>query len=255
MRNRIEELIWESQDGEIIPVDREWLATRLARDSAARRAAEAASGLAATLEQAAGEVLPPPELRLRIRTALASARREPRRSSILESVRSLLLPPSAPRLAYLAAGLIGLVLGGAGAYLIQATRQLGPIPVQELYGTMRPRATGGVDFELAGGAGTLTLRRQGAVLEIEAELAANLVAEPADAIQIRGQALRARRFAAQPGGAARLEASEQDVVVRGLGPGRHLLVLELADSAEAIEISVSSRGRPLLSRELRLADL
>ncbi len=251
MRDRVEELIWESRDGEISPEDREFLAARLAQDPAARAAAEAAASFAARLEAAVSEAQPPPELRLRIQAALASARREPRRSTLGEFVRNLLLPPRTPRLAYLSAALIGLVLGGAGTYLFHAARQHGPIPVQELYGTMGPRSAGGVNLELAGGAGVLTLRRQGSVLEVEADLPAHSL----DEIQIRGAALHTRRFVAQPGSAARLQATEQEVAVRELGPGRHLLVLEFGDAGVPIELTVSGRGRLLLHRALRLADL
>lgn len=251
MRDRIEQLIWESQDGEITPADREWLSARLAQDPAARAAAEAAANLAPKLEEIVREVDPPPELRWRIQAALASARREPRRRSIFGTVRALLLPPGTPRFAYLTAGLIGLVLGGAGAYLFSAARQQGPIPLQELYGTMRPLAAGGVELKLAGGAGALTLRRHGLVLEVEADLPVH----SADEIRIRAAALRIVRFEAQPGGAARLGASAQEIFARELGSGHHLLILEVVDAGTAIEITVSARGQPLLQRELRLSEL
>jgi hypothetical protein len=254
MRDRIEELIWESQDGEISAADQVQLAARLAQDPAARAAAESAASFAARLGEA-GRVVPvPAELRPRIHAALAAARRAPRGGRLLASLRSLLAPPPTQRLAYLMAGFIGLLLGVGGSLLIRATDRLGPIPQQELYGTMRPRVAGGVDLVLGGGAGTLTLRRQGDLLDLEIGLVGGR--EPsADELQIRGDALRIRGLEAQAGGAARLEASPRTIVLSQLGSGRHRLILELADAAAPIEISILAGGRPLLRRQIRPVDL
>jgi hypothetical protein len=253
-RDPMEELIWESRDGEISAADRTRLELHLAQHPEARTVAQSADLLATRLEAAGRPVPTPPELRPRIFAALAAARRDPRRGGLLETIRSLLTPPPVLRPAYLAAGLLGLVLGAGGFYLVESIGRLGPIPEHELYGTMRARTGGGIDVALAGGAGTLTLRRDGALLEIEAGLAGG-VPESADEIQLRGEGLRTRGFEPQAGGTPRLEASAQAVVLSRLDSGRHRLIVELSDPGAPVELLVFGRGRPILRREIRLADL
>jgi hypothetical protein len=249
MRDRIEELIWESQDGEISGADRTLLAARLAQDASARAVAESAASLAARLTQAASPASVPPELSPRIHAAIAAARREPRRGTLLGSLRSLLSPPPQERLAYLVAGLIGLLVGAGGTLLLR-TEPLGPLPEQALYGTMRPSSGGGTDLVLGAGAGTLTLRRDGELLDLEIALAG----DRADEVRIHGNALRIRGLEAQPGGSSLLTADGQTIILSHLSAGHHRLRLELADAAAPLEIAVSGEGRPLLRRQIRPAD-
>ena len=249
MGDRIEELIWESQDGEISGEERARLAESLENDPAARSAAALAQTLSARLAEAGREEPVPPELRPRIQAALALARREPRRGSLLASLSRLLLPPAAPRLHYVTAALCGMLLGAAVVWFLQSER-LGPLPEPELYGTISTPAGGGVEIEIAEGAGILKLARNGPLLLAEAVLATDT-----DELRIRGGGLAVRGFEALPGSAARLESSAQEIVVRQLGAGRHRLILELGDPGLAIELSVHGSGRLLLRREIRPADL
>lgn len=250
MQDRIEELIWESQDGEISGADRTLLAARLAQDASARAVAESAASLAARLTQAASPTSVPPELSPRIHAAIAAARREPRRGTLLASLRSLLSPPPPQRLAYLVAGLIGLLVGAGGTLLWRAGEALGPLPEQALYGTMRPSSGGGTDLVLGAGAGTLTLRRDGDLLDLEIALAG----DRADEVRIHGNALRIRGLEAQTGSSPVVTADAQTIVLSHLSAGRHRLRLELADAAAPLEIAVSGGGRPLLRRQIRPAD-
>jgi hypothetical protein len=252
MRDRIEELIWERRDGQISPQDGEWLESRLAEDPGARAQAENAAFLSQLLEQDSAEVRPPPELRPRIQAALAGVRRG-RPSSMLASWREMLLLRS-PRFANLSVGLVGLlclIVGGAAVQLVHVVRGQGPIPEQEVYGTMRPSAAGGVDLELAAGAGRLSLRRVGSTLELEADLPAL----GPDEILIRGAALRTRSLASPASGGVRLEASEREVALHQLGTGRYRVALEVAEAEATLEITASAQGKPLLRRELRWSDL
>jgi hypothetical protein len=251
MRDRVEELIWQRRDGEISPQDGEWLEIRLAEDPAARAQAENAAVFARILEQDSAEVRPPPELRPRIQAALAGVRRGP--SSLLASLRELLLLRS-PRFANLSVGLVGLlclIVGGAAVQLVHVVRGQGPIPEQEVYGTMRPSAAGGIDLELAGGSGRLSLRRLSSTLEVEADLPAS----GPDEILIRGAVLRTRSLASPASGGVRLEAGERVVVLRQLGTGRYRVALEVADAEATLEITASAQGKLLLRRELRWSDL
>jgi hypothetical protein len=253
-RDPLEELIWENRDGEISAADRTRLELHLEQHPEARAAAQAAERLATQLDEAGRPVPVPVELRPRIFAALAAARRETRGGGLLAALRKLLAPPAALRPAYLAVGLFGLVLGAGAFYLVESIGRLGPLPEQELYGTMRARAGGGVDVLLASGAGTLTLRRNGLVLEVEAGLVGG-IPESADELQLRGEGLRTRSLDPQAGVAPRLEASAQAVVLSHLGAGRFRLTVEVGDAEEPVELLVFGRGRPILQREIRLADL
>jgi hypothetical protein len=128
------------------------------------------------------------------------------------------------------------------------------VPEQELYGTMRPHAGAGVVLEIPGGAGTLTLRREGSRLEIEAGLVAGQ-AGSADEIRLRGEGLAARLYEPEPASATRLEVGPREVVLARLDGGRHRLTVEVEDAGSPLELLVSARARPILQREFRLNDL
>lgn len=252
MSDRLQELLWKRQDGELTAEEGRWLEERLARDPGARTEAERTAELREMLD-AWPEEEPPVDLRARIDSALArSSVRHARRDSGPGLLAALFGPPASLRWAYLAAGLL---IGAVGYHAVQTLT--GPWTAQDLeevYGVMvRPAAPESAAFAvpLAAEAGRLGLWREGASLLLEATLTGP---EPAELV-IEGAGVRLGGLSHDP--AAPIDVRHADGALRigGLASGRLALVARLEDPSQRVAIGVARGGRSLGRAEVELEAL
>jgi hypothetical protein len=252
---RLEQLLWERQDGEIAPADRAWLEAELARDPEAAAMAGEVSALYQSLEQAA-PVEAPAELGERIRAALHGARAPQGRSwrSRGERPRLLAFRPahsSAPTWrrgwAYLAAGI---VLGVGLSLIIRKGPDLETGDLAAAAGSSVESEVAGEPIPLAGGRGTLAVGRRGGELTLRLDWTAS---EPAELAVSGGGGLRVRSFE-PPAGATLRELEGSVWILRLAGPGSAVLEVTPLDPAAPVEIDLRAQGSSWARRSVRLGD-
>jgi hypothetical protein len=238
-REELERLAWERIDGVIHPDDRDRLERHLAGDASARDRLAELESLAELLEGVEKEA-PPAELRPRIDRAIATAQPRWRR------------PPAVtvdwrPRVAFLAAGLM---LGAIAALLLSP----GPgVDGDQVTGTMHVVSVGdgfSEEIDLGAGLGSLALSGEGSELTAElrwdSQEGVELELELSDA----AVALLGARH--ESDAASEVEVDGGRVLLRGVGPGRHVLTTALSGRPSTGRVSVRSGGRVVTERNLEL---
>ena len=248
---RLEQLLWQRQDGEIAPADRAWLEAELARDpEAAAMAAEVAA-----VHQVLAEAEPvqtPAALGARIRSAVDAAsppRRWGWRARRAGGPTAAASFPTWQRgWVYLAAGI---VLGVGLSLVVRRGPDLDPADLAGSAGWSRSEEVAGQTLALAADRGSLAVGRRGGTLVLRLEW---LGPGPAELALSGGGGLTVRD--PEPPTASILRELGPAVWVLVL-PEPALLTLEAtpADPALPIEIEVRADGRSWARHTVRLGEL
>lgn len=235
----LERLTWQRIDGALSPEDRRRLDRYLEDHPEARGRVRQIEDLARLL-RAPDPVAAPLELRPRIDRALAAAKapRAPR-TSVVQRPRAW---PWGPRLAYVAAGvLIGVV----------ATLLLPPGPGGRVSRDQASAAMGAaagsrlLELDLAGGAGTLHLRRTEGVVTVETFLVNQ--GEVELVLEAEHGGLHLEALTGEGGAIPELDLSGSRLEGRIVGAGSHRLTVRLADASAPLDVEARDQGR-LLAR-------
>jgi len=235
----LERLLWEEIDGALSEAERSRLAERLEADGEARKLGDEVGEMARLLSDAE-DVTPPPELRLRIRTALAE---RPVPGSPRSGRRPWWSPAawgagSSSRYAYLAAGI---VIGVVSVLLVGRGMDSGGS--EALVGTVNVAADAAPgewrEFALGDARGSVRLRRQGEIWTAAFDVT------PGPEISVR--------FLGADGAVPLVGATSEagGAALAGDGPRQRALEVYAARPGEGpIRLVVESAGRVLLEREL-----
>lgn len=249
---RLETLLWERIDGVINAENEMELEAFLAEDDEAQELERELTALAKRLASVR-EAVPPPVLRKRINEALAAAQGPMAGKRTLTSAVGRRSPTRwAPQVLAMAASLL---IGVGVGYLLHVG---GDRPLDE------SRATGAIYVSSAGvapvawemvlgrGAGTLEVRRTGAIVSVELRFTGEHRAE------LRFDAedgdLRVIGVSREPGGPDEIIADAGRVIVQTAGSGSMGLELVCIDHAAPVLVVVSVDGEDVAERWIGPAD-
>jgi anti-sigma factor RsiW len=249
---RLEELLWQRQDGEIAPADRAWLEAELARDPEAAAMAAEVTAVHQVLAEA-GPVHLPAELGGRIRSAVDAASPpgrwgwRARRAGGPSGAASF--PTWQRGWAYLAAGI---ALGVGLSLVVRRGPDLDPAELAGSAGWSRSEEVAAQEaMALAEGRGSLAVGRSGGTLVVRLEWTGPGAAE----LALSGGGGLTVGAPEPPAGATLRELGPAVWVLRLPGPARVTLKAAPADPAQPVEIEVRAEGRSWARRSVRLEDL
>ncbi|UCG52825.1 MAG: anti-sigma factor [Candidatus Latescibacterota bacterium] len=235
---KIEELMWLEIDESISANDRETLLAYLNAHPEAREYFDQIREMSALFGGVA-EIEPPPELRTRIRTSIEMTSpswvHKDTRQTFWSQIRGVFEPRPAWRMA--AAAVVGMFVGIIGYHIVSYNGETGkPLDNSQLSGTMTllrdvDRRGPGVDIEIPGASGSLTVQQDGSRVISELDVSSDseidvMLIYDGSALEYGGSNLSDRS-------SNQVTIEDRGIRVRNRGEGTYYFLFQLHDDPAA----------------------